>query len=192
MHIWRPWWPYFHQRWKKIWRRRWEGAESLGWIILKEEIQSFFSSALLRWGDGPRGWHTQCLQWRCSGMESCLMWYVLFKLVIVLLSHPGFSLPKGTVSWNHQWCPQWHQQAPVPQVSGLPDLWEASIWREVRDSIKGNFWYLKGKLCSLWTFQYLYILSRGLLILTTCIWLLASRCNLIYPCFSPLQPHTAI
>lgn len=132
---------------KKVWwRRRWEGAEGLGWISLEEETQSSSSSALLGWGGGPSWWHTavspeEMLRYR-------VMVYVLslFKLVIILPLHPGFSLPKGKASWNHLWCPQWRQLVPVPQASDLPDLWEASRWREVRDNINRNFWCPKGKL----------------------------------------------
>lgn len=128
-----------------------------------------------------RGWHPSVCH--PSSPEQMLryriMAYVLslFNLVIGLLSRPGFSLPKGTVSWNHRWCPQWHQLKPVPQASGLPNLWEASIWRDIRDSISRSFGYPKGKLCE---YFHKHTCSPCLLMLTTWILLLASRCNLIY------------
>lgn len=83
------------------------------------------------WGE-VRWWVGMRLfpQRRCWGTHAYGL--SLFSLVAVLPSHPDFSLPRGTVLWNHQWCPQWHQPMPAPLESDLPDLSEASI-REISD-----------------------------------------------------------
>lgn len=134
------WWPQsLYQGWE-------QPAEGGGGISLKEEPQSSTSSALLSWGDEPSGWPPSVSPEHMLRHRIMAYKLSLFNLGIGLLSRPGFSLPKGTVSWNHRWCPQWHQLKPVPQASGLPHLRKTSIWRDVTDSSSRNFWCPKGKL----------------------------------------------